>query len=75
MLRLLVRALQARWPDVAIEIRADSGCAVPATYTFCEREYLTTTIGLIPDPRLEQVAAPLLAQAQAERARTAEKVR
>jgi hypothetical protein len=75
VLRVLVRALRARWPDVPIEIRADSGCAIPALYTFCEREHLTYTIGLIPNPRLEQVAAPLLARAQAERATTGEKVR
>jgi hypothetical protein len=75
VLRVLVRALRARWPGVAVEIRADSGCAVPAIYTFCERERVTYTIGLIPNPRLEQLAAPLLAQARAERARTGEKVR
>ena len=75
VLRVLVRALRDRWPDVPIEIRADSGCAIPAIYTCCEREHLTYTIGLIPNPRLEQVAAPLLAQAQAQRASTGEKVR
>jgi hypothetical protein len=75
VLRVLVRTLRARWPEVAIEIRADSGCAVPAIYAFCERAHLTYTIGLIPNPRLEQVAAPLLVQAQEQRAATGEKVR
>jgi Transposase DDE domain group 1 len=75
VLRVLVRALRARWPGVAIEIRADSGCAAPAIYAFCERERLAYTIGLIPNPRLERVAAPLLAQARAQRASTGEKVR
>jgi hypothetical protein len=75
VLRVLVRALRERWPGVAIEIRADSGCAIPALYTFCERERVTYTIGLVPNARLERLAAPLLAQAQARRAATGEKVR
>jgi hypothetical protein len=75
VLRVLARALRARWPGVAIEIRADSGCAIPTIYTFCEREQITYTIGLIPNARLERLAAPLLAQAQAQRAATGEKVR
>jgi Transposase DDE domain group 1 len=75
VLRVLVRALRARWPEVAIEIRADSGCAIPAIYTFCEREQVTYTIGLIPNTRLEQVAVPLLVEAQAQRAARGETVR
>lgn len=75
VLRVLVRALRQRWPGVAIEIRADSGCAIPAIYTFCEREQVTYTIGLIPTTRLEKVAAPLLAEAQDQRAACGETVR
>src|ERR687883_658581 len=75
VLRVLVPLLRARWPGVTIEIRADSGCAVPALYDFCEREDLGYTIGLIPNKRLEAVAAPLLAQAKAQQAATGEKVR
>jgi hypothetical protein len=75
VLRVLVRALRQRWPGVAIEIRADSGCAIPAIYAWCEREHVTYTIGLIPNTRLEKVAAPLLAEAQDQRAITGETVR
>lgn len=75
VLRVLVPALRARWPGVQIEIRSDSGCAVPALYAFCEREGIAYTIGLIPNSRLEAVAAPLLAQAQAQQAASGEKVR
>lgn len=75
VLRVLVRELRARWPGVTIEIRADSGCAVPALYRFCERAHLTYTIGLIPNRRLEAVAAPLLAQAKEQRSAAGEKVR
>jgi hypothetical protein len=75
VLRVLVPRLRARWPGVTIEIRADSGCAVPALYDFCEREHLGYTIGLIPNTRLEAVAAPLLAQAKEQQAATGAKVR
>lgn len=75
VLRVLVPALRARWPGVRLEIRADSGCAVPALYDFCEREQVGYTIGLIPNRRLEALAAPLLAQAQQQRAQTGETVR
>ncbi len=57
------RALAGR----ALELRADSGFAVPALYDYCDQEGLAYTIGLIPNPRLEAVAAPLLAEAQRNR--------
>jgi hypothetical protein len=75
VLRVLVPLLRARWPGVTIEIRADSGCAVPALYAFCEREHLGYTIGLIPNSRLEAAAAPLRIQAQELRAQTGQTVR
>jgi hypothetical protein len=75
VLRRLVRLLRAAWPDVAIEIRADSGFALPALYDFCEGAGVTYTIGLIPNLRLEASAAPLLEEAQRQQAETGEKVR
>jgi hypothetical protein len=76
VLRRLIPALRQRWPGVAIALRADSGFAVPALYDYCEQEGITYTIGLVPNPRLAALAAPLLEQAQAEREATgAEKVR
>jgi len=75
VLRVLVPLLRARWPGVTIELRSDSGCAVPALYDWCEREHVTYTIGLIPNRRLEKVAAPLLARAQEQRAATGVKAR
>jgi hypothetical protein len=70
VLTRLVRALRERWPGVAIELRADSGFAVPALYAWCEQAGVDYTIGLVPNPRLEAVAAPLLAAAQAQQAAT-----
>jgi hypothetical protein len=75
ILRRLVRLLRARWPGVRIELRADSGFAVPKLYAFCEREGIDYTIGLIPNPRLEQEAGPLLAEAQTQQAERGTKVR
>jgi hypothetical protein len=76
VLKRLVRAIRARWPDVRIELRADSGFAVPALYDYCDRERIAYAIGLVPNPRLEALAAPLLAEAHRQQAETgAEKVR
>jgi hypothetical protein len=75
ILRRVVAAIRARWPQVAIRLRADSGFAIPALYAYCEREHITYTIGLVPNVRLERIAAPLLETALAEAERTGEKVR
>jgi hypothetical protein len=68
ILRRVVGAIRARWPGVAISLRADSGFAIPALYAYCEAHDITYTIGLVPNARLERLATPLLvvAQAQAE---------
>ena len=65
VLRRLVRRIRARWPDIAIEIRADSGFAIPRMYAWCEANGVGYTIGLVPNPALERLAAPLVEQAQA----------
>jgi Transposase DDE domain group 1 len=75
VLRRLVPALRARWPGVVVEVRADSGFAVPALYAFCEAAGVGYTIGLVPNPKLEALAAPLLTAAQAQQAATGAKVR
>lgn len=68
VLRRLLRRLRQQWPDIVVELRADSGFAVPRLYAFCEQQGVTYTIGLIPNPALERIAAPLLAEAQAQSA-------
>jgi hypothetical protein len=75
VLKRVVRALRARWPGVRIELRADSGFAVPALYDWCESEGIAYTVGLAPNPRLEALAAPLLAEAQRQQALAGDKVR
>jgi len=44
----LVAAIRTRWPHVAIELRADSGFALPALYAYGEHEQIDYTIGLAP---------------------------
>jgi hypothetical protein len=65
VLRRLVRRLRRAWPDLAIELRADSGFALPRLYAWCEAHAVRYTLGLIPNPVLERAAAPLLAVAHA----------
>lgn len=68
VLRRLLRLLRAAWPGVAVELRADGGFAVPRLYAWCEAERVDYTIGLVPNPVLERLAAPLLATALAQSA-------
>jgi hypothetical protein len=66
ILRRLLRRLRAAWPEVAVELRADSGFATPRLYAWCEAQGIAYTIGLIPNAVLKAAAAPLLAEAQAQ---------
>jgi hypothetical protein len=63
VLERIVSRLRSRWPEVVIEMRADAGFAVPAIYDYCEAEGITYTIGLITNPRLEEMARELLEEA------------
>ena len=51
---------------MAVELRADSGFAIPRLYAWCEANDVDYTIGLIPNPVLERLAAPLLEMARAQ---------
>jgi hypothetical protein len=76
VLKRVVRLLRTRWPQIPIELRMDSGGAVPAIYDWCEAEGMAYTIGVITNPRLTALAAPLVAEAQRQRAASGvEKVR
>jgi Transposase DDE domain group 1 len=65
-LKRLVPRLRGRWPGVAIELRADSGFATPKLYSYLEAEGIEYTIGLASNVRLQDLAAPQLAQAQSQ---------
>lgn len=65
ILRRIVAAMRRRWPDVTLELRADSGFAIPALYAWCEAERIGYTIGLATNARLERAVGEL--QAEVER--------
>ena len=75
ILKRVVRAIRACWPDVPIELRGDSGFAVPARYDYLEGAMITYTIGLMTNERLKQIAAPLLETAKQQYDETGEKAR
>jgi hypothetical protein len=64
ILRRIVDRLRERWPAVTITIRADAGFAKPEIYAWCESTAIAYTIGLVTNPRLLALAAPLAAAAQ-----------
>jgi hypothetical protein len=64
ILRPIVAALRAAWPQVRILIRADNGLGVPAVYEFCEAEHLDYVIGYATNPVLERATAQALADVE-----------
>jgi DDE family transposase len=68
ILKRVVARLRARWPHVTIELRADAGFAKPDIYAWCEAERIAYTIGLVPNARLERLAAPLVVEALSQQA-------
>lgn len=74
-LRLVAARIRARWPDVEICIRADSGFGVPLMYQVCEELGLSYTIGLKMNATLKRKSAELLAQAERQYAASGQKQR
>lgn len=68
ILQRIVAAMRQRWPEVTIELRADSGFAIPALYAWCEAEQIGYTIGLGTNARLARAAAALAAEAERQSA-------
>jgi hypothetical protein len=60
VLRGLVGALRAAWPEVLILIRGDSGLATPAVYALCEAEGLLYTFGYGSNNVVKERTAPAL---------------
>ena len=68
ILKRLIPVLQQRWPDVQVEVRADSGFATPALYDLCEELGVQYRIGLVPNARLKRLAEPVLEEAHQQQA-------
>jgi hypothetical protein len=75
LLRRIVCSLRQRWPEAAIELRADACFAVPALYDYCEGEGITYTVGLVTNPRLQEMAEDLLDEAKERYESEGEKVK
>jgi hypothetical protein len=75
IVKRLVRLLRRRWPEVIIEVRADSGFAMPSLYDYLEAQHIPYTIALVTNHRLNGMAVPLAEEATHQRAETGEKVR
>jgi hypothetical protein len=62
-LEYLVTRLRQKWPDVDIEVRADSGFGVPRMYAVCERLGIWYTFGIGLNSRLKAASDDLLGEA------------
>jgi hypothetical protein len=60
ILRPIVAALRAAWPNVLILVRGDSGLAIPEVYEFCETEGLLYAIGYSTNSVLKERTAQAL---------------
>lgn len=75
ILERVVGRLRRAFPQTELELRADSGLALPEVYQGCEQLGLAYTISLPKNARLLALAEPFLEQARAEHAQTGEKAR
>jgi hypothetical protein len=66
----IVGQIRARWPEVAIWIRADSGFARDEIMTWCEANGVEYVLGLARNPRLAAEIAEPLEQAREQADRT-----
>jgi hypothetical protein len=57
-LHTIVTRLRAAWPTVRIQVRGDTGFAVPALYDYCEREGLLYAFGFAINEVLETRTDP-----------------
>lgn len=66
----IVTQIRATWPQVEIELRADSGFAREPLMAWCEANQVDYVFGLARNPRLEDALAPALDAVREEQQRT-----
>ncbi len=71
----LVKRLRSKWPDIDIELRADSGFGVPRMYEACEQLRIFYTFGLGMNAVLKRNSSELLQTAIEQFEDTGEKQR
>jgi len=74
IIKRVVKGLRAAFPNCLIELRADSGLALPEIYDGCEEIGLPYTISLPQNERVKALAEPWLREARAIHAETGETV-
>jgi hypothetical protein len=74
ILERVVNSLRGAFPDCRLELRADSGFALPEVYQGCERLGVPYTISLPKNQVLLRTAEPWMIDAQAIHAEVGEKV-
>jgi hypothetical protein len=74
-LEYLITRLRQKWPDVDIEVRADSGFGVPRMYEVCERLGIWYTFGIGMNSRLKRESEELLTEAVERYEQTQQKQR
>jgi hypothetical protein len=72
MLSRVVAPVRARFPQIAITLRADGGFGNADVLAFCEQQPLSSVLGLPGNPRLRALSAPIEALVAAEVARRGE---
>jgi len=66
----IVAQIRARWPQVRIVVRGDSGFAREELMEWCEAQAVDYVLGVARNARLERAVADELAQARAQHAAT-----
>src|SRR6058998_3059791 len=74
-LEAIVRRIRARWPEVEIWIRADSGFAREAIMAWCEENGVGYVLGLARNQRLVRAVGRELARVRKQAQSTGEKAR
>ncbi len=74
-LEFVVTKIRQRWPDVDLEVRADSGFGVPVMYEVCERLGVWYTFGIGMNSRLKAESEDLLETAITHYEQTGQKQR
>jgi hypothetical protein len=66
----IVKRIRARWPEVRIIVRGDSGFCREELMSWCEQENVHYVFGVARNERLQRMIAPQMAEAKAQYERT-----
>lgn len=70
ILRRLVDMLKQAFPDTGFVFRGDAGFALPEMYETCEELSISYLISLARNPKLQEIAEPLMQEARVQREAT-----